>query len=96
MDTVRKRKGDSKKATTSHWRPAALVEIVGQKRIVVENHCGVCYYGDDRVLIKTHNGYIEIIGGELHLRCISREHLCITGALDAVKLIGGDGDSVAE
>ena len=88
MGTVEKNCGHEKGRVTGKRGPAALIEIAGQKRIIMENHRGISYYGDDRILIRTEYGFTEITGNGLLLRCITRERLCITGVIDAVKLIG--------
>ena len=94
MGAIGKRNGTGNGTVAERLKPAALIEIVGRKRVVVENHRGICYYGDDRILIKVESGYIELTGEAFYLRCVTREHLCITGVIDGVKLIGRSGRDI--
>jgi sporulation protein YqfC len=63
-----------------------LVEIVGQSRVLVENHCGVTAYGCNEVCIKVQSGLICICGSGLELVQMTNCQLIITGRIECVKL----------
>lgn len=65
-----------------------LIEIYDNKRILIENHCGIMGYDDREILIKLRKGYIRILGAELWLRRMNRSSLIIQGCIDAVNFTG--------
>ncbi len=66
-----------------------LVELSGTKRVLVENHQGICAYGQEEIQIKVSYGSLIIKGSELELTCMTKEQLIITGYIDAVLLFRG-------
>lgn len=68
-----------------------LLEIFGDRRILIENHCGICEYGNERITVRVRRGRICINGKQLSLAFISRERLIITGCIEAVVLHRGQG-----
>lgn len=65
-----------------------LVEISGQRRVLIENHRGVSGYGPEQIRIRVKFGEISVRGCGLELARMSREQLVITGRIDFVSLIG--------
>lgn len=65
-----------------------LVEIVGQTRVLIENHRGVIGYSSDEIQIKVSYGKLSVTGSCLTFMQISKEQLVITGKISAVALIG--------
>ena len=68
-----------------------LVEIVGQNRVLIENHQGVCGYGREQICVRVKYGQISVRGCGLELARMSREQLIITGRIHAVCLGGSMG-----
>lgn len=66
-----------------------LVEILGQQRVLVENHQGVNQYGCDKIGIKVCYGSLCICGRNLKLLQMTKERLIITGCIDSVHLVKG-------
>ena len=66
-----------------------LVEILGEGRVLIENHRGVTEYGTDRISIRVGFGQIIICGCGLELSRMSREQLVILGRIDGVTLCRG-------
>ena len=64
----------------------ALVEIVGDGRVLVENHSGVCEYGPEQIRIRVHYGSICVRGRCLELSRMTKEQLIISGQIDCVIL----------
>ena len=65
-----------------------LVEIVGNQRLLIENHNGVSVYGKKEICICTRNGEIVVRGCELTLAQMTKERLIITGTIECVSLYG--------
>lgn len=65
-----------------------LIEIYGQRRILIENHFGVVCYGCHEVQIKVRFGVVRVCGDGLHLNKMSKDQLIITGTIDRVDLWG--------
>lgn len=66
-----------------------LVEIAGQNRVLIENHCGITAYGCREICVKVRFGSLRICGGELELAYMSKQQLIITGRIDSVSLCKG-------
>ncbi len=67
-----------------------LIEIVGNRSVLIENHGGVLLYSKERVTVKTKNGCACIWGTDLVLTKMSREQLRICGHICKVELNGRD------
>ena len=65
-----------------------LVEIVGERAVLIENHCGVISYSPDTVAVKTKSGFILVHGCGLVLTKMSKEQLRICGTIRNVELRG--------
>lgn len=66
-----------------------LVEIVGNRSVLIENHCGVVSYSTQNICVKTKQGCICISGSGLFLKKMSKEQLRICGVIQNVELRGG-------
>lgn len=64
-----------------------LVEICGEKRVLIENHRGVCRYAEDRICVRVAYGEVAVAGRGLELARMTREQLVINGCIDGVTLI---------
>ena len=65
-----------------------LIELYGNKRVLIENHCGVLEYLTDRIRVKVKNDQVCIAGQGLCLSLISKDRLVICGRIDSVQLVG--------
>lgn len=63
-----------------------LVEIGGYRRVLIENHQGVCCYGTELIRIRVNYGEISVTGHSLSLARMSREAVVITGIIHCVSL----------
>lgn len=63
-----------------------VVEIAGDKRVLIENHDGVVEYGNERIGVKTAYGQLFICGSCLQLVQITKEQLVIMGRVDQINL----------
>lgn len=65
----------------------SLIEIAGDRRVLVENHCGVTEYGRERILIRVKFGELRVCGCDLEMIRMTRQQLIITGKIDGVNLV---------
>ena len=64
-----------------------LIEIIGEYRVLVENHCGVKEYGRERIGIKVKFGIALICGSCLELTRMTKEQLVVSGKIESISLI---------
>lgn len=62
------------------------VTIVGNRRISVENHCGVGAFGMEHMELLTKQGSIHVQGQELNLIVMNPQELIVTGRIRCVEL----------
>lgn len=65
-----------------------IVELAGNRRVLIENHCGVREYSRERIGVKVKSGLVVICGQGLELSRMTRELLVIQGTIEAVRLEG--------
>lgn len=63
-----------------------IVELAGNRRVLIENHCGVREYLDNRVCVGVSYGSVQIEGTGLEISKMSANQLVITGSIDSVRL----------
>ena len=68
----------------------SLVEIAGNRRVLIENHIGVIGYGSRQICVKVKNGTVTVCGCNLELQRMTRWQIVITGRIEDVCLTGGD------
>ena len=66
-----------------------LVELGGNQRVLIENHCGVIGYGGKEIRVKVSYGDVCICGDRLELARMTKQQLVITGRIDEVTLHRG-------
>ena len=66
-----------------------LVEIMGGHRVLIENHRGICQYGDGLVRIHVKFGVISVHGQNLVLTRMTKEQLVVSGTIHSVSLDRG-------
>ena len=67
-----------------------LVEISGDRRVLVENHKGVTVYGCNEIHVKVSYGCLHICGKNLELAQMTKQQLVITGVISGVSLCRGN------
>lgn len=63
-----------------------IVEIAGDRRVLIENHFGVMEYSRERIGVKVKYGQLIVCGCGLELARMTREQLVISGRIDCVSL----------
>lgn len=66
-----------------------LVEIMGEHRVLIENHRGVIGYGCSEICVKVKFGCLKICGNDLMLCQMTKQQLVISGTIDSVCLCRG-------
>ncbi len=66
-----------------------IVEIAGDRRVLIENHFGVKEYHRERITVKVKYGCVSVCGCQLELMRMTREQLVICGRIDGVSLQRG-------
>lgn len=65
----------------------SIVELGGDRRVLIENHFGITQYSRDRICIKVTFGFITVFGCDLELSRMTRQQLIICGRIDSVSII---------
>lgn len=68
-----------------------LVEIAGDGRVLIENHSGVTEYGCEKIQVRVSYGLVCVTGRCLILCEMTKHQLVISGSVEAVTLLRGDG-----
>ena len=63
-----------------------LVEIVGDRRVLIEQHYGVTQYGSCRISVRVKYGAVVISGAQLELTRMTGQQLIVTGKIECVQL----------
>lgn len=66
-----------------------LIEILGDRRVLIEHHKGVSVYEPTLMQIKVCFGFVEIQGSSLNLSCMSADRLVIVGNVECVRFLRG-------
>lgn len=64
----------------------SVVELLGDRRLLVEHHGGVTEYSREKIILRMKFGYLCVCGGCLELARMTAEQLVITGRIDSVSL----------
>lgn len=68
-----------------------IIELGGDRRVLVENHLGITQYCRDKICIKVTYGLITVCGSDLELSRMTRQQLVISGRIDSVSIIRRNG-----
>ena len=63
-----------------------IIEIAGNRRVLIEHHCGVTQYGCRSICVNVKNGCVCIEGSNLELSKMTAKMLIISGCIDCVRL----------
>lgn len=67
----------------------SVVELAGDRRVLIENHRGVTEYGQGKISVRVRYGLVVVCGCGLELSRMTREQLVITGRIDSITLHRG-------
>lgn len=63
-----------------------IVEITGDKRVLIECHRGVLAYSRERIQVSVGYGWVCVCGCDLELIHMTREKLIIYGRITSIQL----------
>ena len=63
-----------------------LVELLGDRRVLVENHRGIAEYGHERIKINLDFGVLCITGCVLTIAYMSKQRLIIRGTIMGISI----------
>ena len=66
-----------------------LLELAGNHRVMIENHCGVHAYSDTQICVRIPKGWYTVTGQNLSLAYMSRCQLVIAGSIFSVQVERG-------
>lgn len=66
-----------------------LVEIAGDRRVLIENHQGVIAYATEQICVKVKYGSVCICGSGLELARMSKGQLIVSGTIGKIELLRG-------
>lgn len=66
-----------------------LIELAGDRRVLIENHCGVTQYSKEQIQVKVKFGQVRICGQGLELARMSKGQLIISGRVQEIALLRG-------
>ena len=69
----------------------SVVELVGNRRVLIEHHKGICQYQPDIIGVYLRCGRIYISGSGMEIARMTKEQLVIIGCIHSVSLEGSDG-----
>lgn len=66
-----------------------IIEIFGDKRVIIEKHYGVKAYEPNEIFVNVSLGCICVAGNDLSIAWMSKERLVIIGSVSCVSLQSG-------
>lgn len=64
-----------------------LVEVLGDKRVLIERHQGVIGYDQENIRVRVRFGSISVCGCDLTIAQMTKIHLVICGQIDSVSFV---------
>lgn len=64
-----------------------ILELCGERRVLIENHGGVTEYGPEKICVSVRYGQVEICGKGLRLCRMQGPQLVILGRIDVITVI---------
>lgn len=65
---------------------SARATMIGNRRVLIENHTGILEFAAERVRLSTKRGAIAVSGTELTLTEVRPHSLIVSGKIDAVEM----------
>lgn len=64
-----------------------ILELCGERRVLIENHSGVREYGPEKISVGVRYGQVEIVGKNLRLCRMQGPQLVILGRIDTITVV---------
>ena len=68
-----------------------IVELAGDRRVLIEGHAGVLEYNTQCIRIRVRYGQVCVCGNGLQLARMTGEQLIISGCIEQISLARGKG-----
>ena len=69
----------------------ATLEIEGSRRVVISGCRGIAAYTEECIRLRTPEGQVAFLGCGLEMGCLTEEGATVTGELQRIELIRGEG-----
>lgn len=66
-----------------------LIEVIGERRVLIENHRGVIRYGEEEICLRVSYGFVKVVGCGLRLLRMTKCQVIICGRINGIELCGG-------
>lgn len=66
-----------------------VVELLGDGRVLIENHRGVTQYCSEKIQARVSFGAVNVVGCNLRLRLMTGQKLVIVGKVDGIEVLRG-------
>ena len=66
-----------------------LTEVLGNRRVLIENHLGIAAYSSNSIHVNVSKGIVCIEGSSLEIVCISKEKMIVNGCIDCIRFCCG-------
>ncbi len=63
-----------------------VIELLGDNRVLIENHGGITQYGTEQIQVKVRYGSVCVCGKQLRLCQMNGPQLIIMGCIDSITL----------
>lgn len=63
-----------------------IMELIGDRRILVERHCGICEYTDTLICVRLPQGMLRICGNNLCVTRMLKHQLIVVGKICRLEL----------
>ena len=63
-----------------------LVELAGERRVLIEGHQGVVQYDGERICVRVTYGLLQVEGRGMELARMTKDQLIIRGRIDGITL----------
>lgn len=70
---------------------AAVMEIEGSRRVVIGGCRGIASYTEECIRLRTPEGQVAFFGSGLEMGCLTEEGATVTGDLQRIEFIRGEG-----
>lgn len=94
QNRVRERLADTLDVSKEIILDTALIRVIGDKEMTIENYKGIIEYSDKVIRVKTKPEIIKVYGEKLDLSNISDETICVSGKIKGILFCDGQEDNV--
>ena len=64
-----------------------IVELAGDRRVLIERHDGVVEYGTEQIRVRVKYGIICVLGCDLQLKQMTKQQLIVSGQINSIQIL---------